>query len=190
MRNYVKKVFLDNGLLTTEPTEAGEKVLDIFHESFRVKRLQHVRLAELNKFSTDDARGDIFLDIVQNENKKLIEVHIGLDEHFHGHLIENFLHLLVSESASEEQRSLGREIIIILLRDYLLPELAKELRAELQEAAERYVIARSQMRYQQLLMTGPFQRAEAQAISGPRRSEYIPDRPRCAVMGVVYNQLD
>ena len=133
LRTYVKKLFLDNGLLTTEPTEAGEKVLDIFHESFRVKRLQNLRLTELSKFSTDDGSGDIFLDVVQNENKKLINVHIGLDEHFHGHLIENFTHLLVSERASEEQRSLGRELIIIMLRDHLLPDLAKELRAELQE---------------------------------------------------------
>lgn len=74
-------------------------------------------------------------------------MHIGLDEHFLGHLIEKFTQLLVSDMASEDQKNFGRELISIFLRDYLLPDLVKEVRAELQEAAERYVVSRCQARY-------------------------------------------
>jgi hypothetical protein len=49
----------------------GDKVIDIFHESIRVKHINQLKLSDLNK-RTDDGQGDIFLDVIQNENKKLI----------------------------------------------------------------------------------------------------------------------
>jgi hypothetical protein len=36
-----------------------------------VKHINQLKLSDLNK-RTDDGQGDIFLDVIQNENKKLI----------------------------------------------------------------------------------------------------------------------
>ena len=60
----------ENGFLETEPTEKGKKELDIFHPSYRVKKVKKW-LKELE----DD---DIFLDIEQNVALGLITFKIDI----------------------------------------------------------------------------------------------------------------
>ena len=44
----------------------------------------------------------------------------------------------------------------ILLEEHLMPDTVKEIRDELTEKAENYVIRICQEQYKDLLMTGPF----------------------------------
>lgn len=70
IRKQVKNHITMNGYLQTEPTEEGQKMIDVLSPSYRVKRIAHKKLSELiindlSQLSAGD--GDIFLDIVQNE---------------------------------------------------------------------------------------------------------------------------
>lgn len=51
-----------------------------------------------------------------------------------------------------------------MLDDVLLPELIREVRCELIESAENYVIKYCQNKYQAMLMTGPFSRNDHSQI--------------------------
>ena len=82
----------------------------------------------------------------------------------------------------------------------------KEIRSDLQEAAENYVIQKCKESYSELLMKGPFSHHEQKpelnkepsaTASGRNKKAAasldhidIPDRPRCTAMGVVLHQVD
>lgn len=68
----MKKHFYNTGYITTQPTAQGTKVLDVFHPSYRCKRIEKEPLGE---YLNDDK----FLDIIQNEKRELITVEIGID---------------------------------------------------------------------------------------------------------------
>jgi len=51
-------------LLYTEPTESGQKELDVFHPSYRVKRIKAKKL--------DSFDGDLFLDVMHHAEKGVI----------------------------------------------------------------------------------------------------------------------
>lgn len=68
IRRGFKKHIRDFGVLHTEPTEKGLKELDVFHPSYRVKRV--------NKKLKELADSDLFLDILQNESLGLIKFQI------------------------------------------------------------------------------------------------------------------
>jgi transcriptional accessory protein Tex/SPT6 len=83
----------------------------------------------------------------------------------------------------------------------MIQDLKKEIRDELIENAETFVIRRCQENYKNLLMTGPFSCDEftkqahdsgtMTTIRGRRNEDdIIPDRPRCTVMGVILQQID
>lgn len=79
-----------------------------------------------------------------------------------------------------------------------MPEISKEIREELTDQAEEQVIKRCQEKYKAALMTGPFSCEEFNKRTeerSTRRKEneddvFIPDRPRCTVMGVILQQID
>ena len=84
-----------------------------------------------------------------------------------------------------------KEVVRKLQQNVLSPEIVAEIRTELVEAAENFVIKRSKDKYRNLLMTGPFTPNE-----GPQNSinkndpEIIKDRIRLNVMGVILQQID
>jgi hypothetical protein len=61
IRRALKKHIYDNGILQTHPTEKGKKELDVFHPSYRVKRLNK-RLNEIKQ--NDLCATDVFLDVL------------------------------------------------------------------------------------------------------------------------------
>ena len=68
IRRGFKKHYYDYGVITTQPTEKGKKELDVFHPSYRVKRV--------SKKLSDLQNTDLFLDILQNESLGLITYNI------------------------------------------------------------------------------------------------------------------
>jgi hypothetical protein len=64
LRNHCKEYYKKNAILETKPTQKGTKELDLFHPSYRVKRVKKF-VNELR--DAEDAEPDLFLDILQNE---------------------------------------------------------------------------------------------------------------------------
>ncbi len=67
VRSRVKRLIYDSGLLSTEPTEEGAKVLDLFHPSYRVKAINQRPLSQLRLSYSNDTPNpdqDIFIDVV------------------------------------------------------------------------------------------------------------------------------
>jgi len=77
IRRALKKHIYDNGILQTQPTEKGKKELDVFHPSYRVKRLNK-KLNEMKE--NDQCATDIFLDVLQNESLGLITYEIVIKD--------------------------------------------------------------------------------------------------------------
>ena len=76
--------FYNDAYLTTTPTEKGDKDLDVFHPSYRVKRVNRRRIIDFNPSRTADVRNiedaqDLYIDIVQNEKNGLIKVDIEIE---------------------------------------------------------------------------------------------------------------
>ena len=75
---------------------------------------------------------------------------------------QNFLDFLKSlymqnpENNQDTWNILRKETINILVKQLLTKEIIKELREEIKEEAESFVIARCKDKYKNLLMTGPF----------------------------------
>ena len=96
LRSHIKKHLYLVGVLSTDPTEEGTKILDLFHPSYRAKRIQKMKLSDIQKSSDtvnsiDNGLADIFLDIVHNEEKSLIKVTIGLDDNDRNQLLNDLL---------------------------------------------------------------------------------------------------
>jgi hypothetical protein len=73
IRSLVKNMFYTQGSLITNPTSEGQKTLDVFHPSYRVKRIR-MKLNEIREKtqsieSAINDGGDLFLDVIQNENQ-------------------------------------------------------------------------------------------------------------------------
>lgn len=68
VRSVMKNHFYKDAHLTTKPTEKGNKELDVFHPSYRVKRINKRPLSDFHPRHRDmrqksDAE-DLFLDII------------------------------------------------------------------------------------------------------------------------------
>jgi hypothetical protein len=66
---------IQNGCITTEPTEKGKKDLDVFHPSYKIKRINKEPIK--NFFDNLDDR---FIDIIKNMNQQLITLKISIDK--------------------------------------------------------------------------------------------------------------
>jgi hypothetical protein len=74
VRSLFKKHVYSNYELFTQPTDQGQKDLDLFHQSYRVKR---IRGLDLRKLKT---QSDLYLDVEQCEKSGLIKVEIKIDQ--------------------------------------------------------------------------------------------------------------
>ena len=200
IRNQMKNTLNENGYLSTKITEQGRKDLDLFHQSYRVKLVQKMPLSQLRY------QNDLFLDVLQCEKAGLVTVEISMDER----KLTNFKDFLKSlymqnpESNADQYNVLRRETINMLVDQLLMKEIIKELRDEIKEEAESFVIARCKESYKQLLMTGPFTtkglgiqsdiQNEQEEQTGKRvkrqEQELIKDRDRICVMGAIMHQID
>ncbi|CDW91618.1 transcription elongation factor spt6 [Stylonychia lemnae] len=203
LRAQAKKHLYLIGHLTTEPTEQGKKDLDPFHPSYRVKRITK---QPLNDFFNIDSLKDIYLDIIQNEKSGAIKVTIQYDQSQKELFVQNLYEKYRSLDADNYHKQIQDESIRMMAYEILIPDLTQEIRDELRQSSESNVIQVCQQTYRDLLMTGPFSceefsktsRDERESGGFPGKSRkpdedsyaYIPDRPRCTVMGVIIQQLD
>lgn len=157
IRNYARNSFKSQCSISTEPTDEGKKELDAFNPSFRVKRLRNKPIDSFNN--------DLFLDILEAEKKLLINVTVHFGDNFFKDLTDKLNHTYNSKSSNTEPdsvqhswRVMREETLRIFVAEHCIPYFKKEVRLELQENAENYVINESAMNFSKLLLTGPYKK--------------------------------
>ena len=116
------------------------------------------------------------------------------------------LYMQDPESTADSWNILRQEIISLLVDKLLINELIKEIRQEIKEEAEVFVIAKCKEAYKRLLMTGPFTTKEGGlgengadhhmeerkrgATIEMTDNDIIKDRERNRVMGAIMHQID
>jgi transcription elongation factor SPT6 len=156
MVKTVARTFLRSTcIISTEPTEEGKKEIDVFHPSFRVKRIKAK--------PADQFTNDVFLDIIENERKGYIKLTIDCNEELTEISNKIGSALIINQPTDKNTpamkwKIMREEAVRILTVDYILPEFKKEIKAELIEKAEKYVIAESSRNFYELLMTGPYKK--------------------------------
>ena len=97
IRKFFKQLVKEHGYFKTEPTEKGKRELDLFHPSYRVKKV--------TKLLSEITNDDIFLEIEQNLNLGLITFKIDLEDkesHF-AKLFEKYQKQEQNNTESEKQ---------------------------------------------------------------------------------------
>ena len=191
----MKKALKEHGQLSTTPTEQGKKDLDLFHQSYRVQNVNKLALKDL-------LCSDLYLDIAQCEKSNLVTVKIEVDPNKKQDIIE-FLedNYMADRHIKENWNIMRAEVITILVNKILEPEIIKEVRDEIREEAESFVVNKCKNLYKELLMTGPFQTSTVDALTikqpeqkkkgkGAADGEIIKDRERLCVMGALMHQID
>ena len=202
IRRGLKKHIYEFGVLQTSPTEKGLKELDIFHPSYRVKRVSK-KLSQLND--------DLFIDILQHHGMGLIEFKIVIEDDCKDEKIGNkyFLAMLEKfkfEDDSTKWRFLRREIFEIISNRSVDPSgkatkslyvsILNEIQAELKDDAEKFVLRECIAKYENLIQTGFFIRSEQSGNSildqkkGDIHQDIIPQRERLTVMGVIVHPIN
>jgi transcriptional accessory protein Tex/SPT6 len=196
IRNLFKKHVYSNYELSTTPTEQGQKDLDLFNQSYRVKRIKGMDLRKLK------TQSDLFLDIEQCEKTGLIKVEIKGDaakrEEFKEQLASFYMQRV---EGSRDWNIMRSEVIRILYEDILSKEIVKEIRDEIKEEAENFVITRCKEAYREMCLTGPFTTTDPNVgirfnedVGEKRGKKYdgdvIKDRDRLNVAGAIMHQID
>ena len=175
IKDYVYEYLRNNCFVSTTPTEEGKKQLDVFHPSFRTKRIKE---KPIKTFSEDD----LFLDVIQREKEKLIEVNIQIKENADDS--KNFKYIF-TQALNSEQNNLRdnndrikqerdeednmdynnannkspwyilRNNVIKIFFESIKKQFLVDIKKELREKAEAYVINKCAENFFKLLMSGP-----------------------------------
>ena len=157
----------NNCYVSTNPTEEGETQLDVFNPSFRTKR---IRERPVKSFDND-----LFLDVLEKEKRNLIAVQIEINEkedeakEFKYILSQalnhnsddenssiNFIKTEKSEDNSKNEWNLLRESVITLFLQSIKKQFLLDIKKELKEKAENFVINKCAEKFYDLLMSGPY----------------------------------
>lgn len=95
IRKQFKKYVKEKGIILTLPTAKGEKELDVFHPSYRIKRV--------NKRVHELADTDIYLDILQNESLGLITCTIAVTN------LQDYFDKMFEKYQSQDSKLAGNE---------------------------------------------------------------------------------
>lgn len=181
IKKFVYEYLRDNCYVSTNPTEEGKKQLDVFHPSFRTKR---IRERPIKTFSEDF----LFLDILQREKEKLIEVNIYIKENEdeskefkyifsqalnseQNNMMDNNFNYGIKQEKDfmDENDNLNynnngnksdwhilRENVIKIFFESINKQFLIDIKKELKEKAEAYVIRLCADNFYKLLMSGPY----------------------------------
>ena len=157
------------GILRTEPTKKGTKELDVCHPCYRVKRVNK-RLSELMKT-------DLFLDILENESQGLIKFSIKVenspkDESKNKNNIscpyfQSIFEKFTPSNDTSKWFIPRREVFGILSGDFHMATGVKEnfsqsiigeIKLELKEDAENFVIQQCTKKYADLIQKSYFKK--------------------------------
>ena len=180
IKEFAYEYLRNNCYVSTNPTEEGKKQLDVFHPSFRTKR---VRDRPIKTFCDDD----LFLDIIQREKEKLIEVSIqikekeeeskefkyifsqALNSEQNNIIDDNYNYGIKQEKDLMDENDnmnyntgnksvwhILRENVIKIFFESINKQFLIDIKKELEEKAESYVIRICADNFYKLLMSGPY----------------------------------
>jgi len=149
IRRGLKKHIYDHGWIITQPTDKGNKELDVFHPCYRVKRVSK-RLSELS----EEKNGDLFLDILQNQALGLITFQIAIkdeceDDRIGNKYFEKMLEMFKISDDNSKWKFVRREIFEIFTAQSqdnsrnsksFLVGIMDEVKNELKEDSEKFVL--------------------------------------------------
>lgn len=163
----MKKHIYEYGVIETRPTDKGLKELDVFHPSYRIKRL--------NKKLSDLQDTDLFLEILQNESLGLITFNISIqddcdDERIGNKFFQNMLDKFKSPDDTSKWKFVRREIFEIFTAQSsenrnsksFLVSIMDEIKNELREDSENFVLNESGKKYDSIINTGYFKMEKPQ----------------------------
>ena len=172
IKEFVYEYFRNNCYVYTNPTEEGKKQLDVFHPSFRTKRIRERPIKTFND--------DLFLDVIQREKEKLIEVNIEIEEkeeelkefryyftqalNSESNIMENNIGIKQEKDDENNYNNNGdksdwyifRESVIKSFFESITKQFKNDIKQELREKAESYVINICSENFYRLLMNGPY----------------------------------
>jgi len=161
----IREQFLKFGELTTCPSPKGDEELNIFHNSYRIKRIIKRPINSLND--------DIFLEIIQKEKDGLIISNISLEKDILNNLIEWAQHLfsyskeeiLLLDEPSRQKINSYNEIlhpaVEMCIKQHILPEIEKQIRAILEQRASQYIQNQIFKELKKICMAQPMKKADS-----------------------------
>eukprot|EP00340_Litonotus_pictus_P000881 CAMPEP_0170526458 /NCGR_PEP_ID=MMETSP0209-20121228/11860_1 /TAXON_ID=665100 ORGANISM="Litonotus pictus, Strain P1" /NCGR_SAMPLE_ID=MMETSP0209 /ASSEMBLY_ACC=CAM_ASM_000301 /LENGTH=1549 /DNA_ID=CAMNT_0010816271 /DNA_START=14 /DNA_END=4660 /DNA_ORIENTATION=- len=186
VRLYIFNVLKSYAKISTHPTEQGIRDLDVFHPSFRVKRLKSKPIHSFNN--------DIFLDILRCEKDGLITFSIDIDSEDIRNLTDKLFKCYRRNSNSDltKKWNVIREEIIKTLMKQVVPSFKKEIVTHLIENAENSIIDQAALNFRELLMTGPFKKTPNQKLiyfeDSPRVLSFVYDHEKNVVFSVMLDE--
>lgn len=165
IRNYARYSFKIHCTISTEPTEEGRKELEASHPSFRVKRIKNKPIETFDN--------DLFLDILEAEKKGWILLSVNYRDNFFTDISDKLNHAYNSKSSnnpdldniSHSWRVMREETLRVLIAEHCIPYFIKEVKEELKEKAENFVINECAINFYKLLLTGPYKKKKDYSIS-------------------------
>ncbi|KAL0383395.1 UNVERIFIED_CONTAM: Transcription elongation factor SPT6 [Sesamum calycinum] len=154
VRKHVRSIFMDNAVVSTNPTPEGKTAIDSFHQ-FGVKWL---RDKPLTRF--DDAQ---WLLIQKAEEEKLLQVTIKLPEVVLDKLISDSNDYYLSDGVSKSAQLWNEQRKLILhdaFYNFLLPSMEKEARSLLTSRAKTWLIWEYGKLFWDKVSVSPYQRKE------------------------------
>eukprot|EP01022_Parablepharisma_sp_SALTPOND_P012496 TRINITY_DN1607_c0_g1_i1.p1 TRINITY_DN1607_c0_g1~~TRINITY_DN1607_c0_g1_i1.p1 ORF type:complete len:1819 (-),score=141.65 TRINITY_DN1607_c0_g1_i1:4604-9991(-) len=160
LRKKLREHFLKKGEASTTPTPKGALELDVFHPSYRVKRISKRPLYTF--------LDDIWLDVLQKEHDGLIVSNICLNSDSFTEFtnwMENLVALNEYELSqlNEPQKDIVNEYneilktsLSIAIKDFLLPDIKRQIRNSLENIASQYVVRQAFQKFKTELMASPF----------------------------------
>jgi len=178
IKEFVYEYYRNNCYVSTNPTEEGNKQLDVFHPSFRTKRIRDRPIKTFND--------DLFLDILQREKEKLIEISIQIKENEDESKEFKYIftqalnseqndymeindikqepdafneddnNMNYNKSNNKSDWYLLRRNVIKIFFESIQKQFIIDIRKELKEKAEDYVIKECSDKFYRLLMSGPY----------------------------------
>eukprot|EP00803_Ostreobium_quekettii_P005930 evm.model.scf_2055.3 EVM.evm.TU.scf_2055.3 scf_2055:9429-23821(-) len=158
VRQALRNDFIQYAVVTTTPTEAGERVLDPFHVYGRVKHLKNKPL-----LSFDDS--DYFLRILSATKEQFLTYTMGVpNDVFEEHILPKMMSHFM-EGDTEALAPGWNEYRTAILQDvalvHLFPALAREQKSKLAESASEYVKLKCDEELWRYASMAPFRATEA-----------------------------
>jgi transcription elongation factor SPT6 len=185
IRNYARISFKTQCTISTDPTEEGKKELDAFHPSFRVKRVRNKPIETFNN--------DLFLDILESEKKGWITLTVNFGDNFFKDLTEKLNHTYHSklktsevDSVAHGWRVMREETIRIFVAEHCIPYFKKEVKQELKEKAENFVLNQCAVNFSKMLMNGPY-RKKKKNFNMHKDEELLKEEEYPRVLSAIYD---
>lgn len=165
LRAIARELYRKNCSVSSEPTEEGKNELNPLSVGFRVKRI-------INKPIESFVNDDLFLEMIEYEKKQYIKISINYNPDFFADMNEKFALSINGEnnifdgkvdgnnnSEKNSWRVMREETLRILVADYCIPFFEKEIKDDLKEKAEEFVIKNCANEFETLLKTRPYKKA-------------------------------